>query len=441
MYMARPEVRVKPEPPLPPRSRFHRLRKGIHALCFAVFVVLPFFNLLRFDIPRQRFYFAGQELWINEFGIIFFSLMFLMFLIAASAILYGRVYCSYLCPQMIFSEVSLHVEQRLKRIVNRKLFEWPPKTRALLWRGLFLLILGVASVFLAFIFIAYFVEPRDLLRRLLALDIQTAGGIAGASVTLLTFLDFTFIRQHFCTTVCPYGYLQGMLGDGDTLLVHYRDQNHECIECKKCVRICHMGIDIRTSPFQLECIHCGECIDACEDVLGRLHKPGLIHYAWGEKGEATDSPAPWHRRIGFRDPKRFVILLVIAFYFSGLMVALSMRRPVLIRISPVRATLYRAGADGVIYNRFRMTTANRSPSSAFVAVSIEGLPAARLVLEQNPLPLSAGEASEQEFEIAMRPFSGAREVNHFMIAARTAPGDAVDRFPMTFLMPMEDKAR
>jgi len=54
---------------------------------------------VRFDIPRQRFYFAGFELWIDEFGIVFFALMFLMFLIAASAILHGRIYCGYACPR------------------------------------------------------------------------------------------------------------------------------------------------------------------------------------------------------------------------------------------------------------------------------------------------------------------------------------------------------
>ncbi len=136
-------------------------------------------------------------------------------------------------------------------------------------------------------------------------------GISGAAVTLVTFLDFTLVRHRFCTTVCPYGYLQGLLGDGNTLLVHYRDETHECIECKKCVRVCPMGIDIRESPFQIECIHCAECIDACDQIMARLKKPSLIHYAWGEKGELLSdaTPRPWYRRVGLRDAKRVVVLL------------------------------------------------------------------------------------------------------------------------------------
>jgi len=283
-----PKCDRNPPSPPPKSFSFHRIRKAIHIACVIIFFALPFANLMRFDIPRQRFYFFGYELWISEFSVIFFSLMFLMFLVAAMAMFYGRVYCGYLCPQMIFSEASIALESKLTRTVN-KYVRWSAGPRKLLSRFLFYAIAVAASVILAFAFISYFVEPRDLLRRLLAFDIRTAGGIAGATTTLFTLLDFLFVRQRFCTTVCPYGYLQGMLGDSDTLIVHYRDEDRECIECKKCVRVCHMGIDIRTSPYQIECIHCGECIDACADVLGRLGKQTLIHYVWGEQGEKLGS--------------------------------------------------------------------------------------------------------------------------------------------------------
>ena len=275
-------------------ASWHKLRKRVHLLCFLAFLALPFLNVIRFDIPKERFYFAGYELWINEFAIIFFAMMFLMFLVVASSVFYGRVYCGYMCPQMIFSDASVAIETWLRKRVTRKFPQWKAPVRERASRGLFYVMLALGSVFLAFIFICYFVDPNDLWHRLAALDIHTAAGISGAAVTLVTFLDFTLVRHRFCTTVCPYGYLQGLLGDGNTLLVHYRDETHECIECKKCVRVCPMEIDIRKSPFQIECIHCAECVDACEEVMSRLKKPTLIHYAWGEKGELlsdTDSPA------------------------------------------------------------------------------------------------------------------------------------------------------
>src|SRR5579883_1048547 len=167
--------------------RYRGTRKRIQLICFLIFLALPFSNAIRFDIPHQRFYFAGHELWINEFGIIFFSLMFLMFLVVMAALIYGRVYCSYLCPQMIFSEASQTVEQWLSRRWNKYLSGVPAPWRKRLARVSFYAAMLAMSVFLAFIFISYFVEPRDLLARLASLDIHTAGGIAGATVTLITF--------------------------------------------------------------------------------------------------------------------------------------------------------------------------------------------------------------------------------------------------------------
>ena len=426
------------QPPSPPESfSFHRIRKLIHLVCVLIFFALPFANLMRFDIPRQRFYFFGYELWISEFAIIFFSLMFLMFIVAAMAMFYGRVYCGYLCPQMIFSEASIALESKLTRTVN-KYVRWNAPQRKLLSRLLFYGIAALASVVLAFVFISYFVEPRDLFHRLIALDIKTVGGIAGATTTLLTLLDFLFVRQRFCTTVCPYGYLQGMLGDGDTLIVHYRDQNRECIECKKCVRVCHMGIDIRTSPYQIECIHCGECIDACADVLGRLGKKGLIQYVWGEQGEELGAGnRPWYQKIGLRNAKRVVVLLIILCYGSGLFTALSMRRVVLVRIAPDRTTMYRVGKDGTVYNRFRLQIANRGYEQAIAQLSIDGLPGTSFAGFENAVVVAAGQTVQEEFEIQAPPSANVPPgVNHFRIVSRV--GNDRDIFEETFITPAKD---
>lgn len=425
-------------PILPPVRRYHKFRFAVHWLCFAIFVALPFFDLMRFDIPRQRFYFVGQELWINEFAIIFFAIMFLLFTIAAASMLYGRVYCSYLCPQMIFSEASLSVETEIKRQINKHFIQWSARARTIAARALFYGLLLAASVFLSFVFISYFVEPRDLLRRLASLDIKTAAGIAGAATTLLTFLDFAFLRVRFCTTVCPYGYLQGMLSDKQTLLVVYRDgagAEKACIECKKCVRVCHMGIDIRKSPYQIECIHCGECVEACDEVLARLKKPGLIHYTWGEQGALLGDKAGFLHRIGLRDAKRAGVLLVILFYAAGLGVALSMREKVMVRIQPDRTTLFTTTPAGEIMNRFRMNIDNRGGGDATVLITAEGLAGANVLLSQNPISVRAGESLASTFEITI-PAGAATDVNRFRLVARTEPGGRSTTLETTFIAPV-----
>lgn len=417
---------------------YHQLRKGTHLVCFLVFVCLPFVDLLRFDIPRQRFYFAGQELWINELAIMFFALMFLMALIGAAAMIYGRVYCSFLCPQMIFSEAAVWAERWLSRCVRGRAPGLGLKARAHVAKTLYYALMVPASVFLAFVFIAYFVEPADLWARLLSLDVVTAGGIAGAATTLLTFLDFAFVRLRFCTTACPYGYLQAMLADRRTLLVRYREGTAQCIECRKCVRVCPMDIDIRASPHQIECVHCGECIDACDEVLGNLAREGLISYAWGDRGEGPVSMGTkWYQRLGFRDTKRFAILLVLVFYAAGLAIAMTMRHPVLVRLSPDRSNLFTIADNGEVRNRYRVTIANRGRHDARVSIAIDDLDRAHLVIQENPIAVRAGEMTQRDFQIERQAAPADLAVIHFTFSTKTDPdGDAMS-FPMTFITPSE----
>lgn len=430
------EPRKRPDP-LPPLERRHRpFRKLVHLICFAIFVALPFSNLMRFDIPRQRFYLAGVELWISEFSILFFTLMLLMFLVAASAILYGRIYCSYACPQMIFSEASQELERWIDRRV-KKLFARVVVQKAVSRAAFYALLLGV-SVFLAFVFTSYFVEPKDLLRRLVHFDLVTAGGITGATVTLFTFLDFAFVRQRFCTTVCPYGYLQGMLQDGHTLLVNYADPEDACIQCGKCVRVCEMGIDIRQGPYQIECVHCGDCIDACEDVLRRLGHPGLIQYTYGEKA-ARASRGSLLRRLGFRDAKRVVIALILVVYAVALGMALALRRPVLVYVASDRTTLYDLLPDGRVSNRVRIKLANRSSKATEVRLWVEGLAGAELELPGNPIALTAGASLEQTVPlIAPRRFDEDTVIQIRMLAQ--AQGERNPEITeLTFIMPPKGK--
>jgi len=435
----KPQPKPKPKRPAPidPGFHYHRLRKSVHVVCVVIFFLLPLTNMMRIDIPRQRFFFFGYELWISEFSIIFFSMMFLMFVVAAMAMLWGRVYCGYLCPQMIFSEASISFENWLQRTVT-KYVDADAKRRNLLSKALFYLISGAAAVVLAFVFISYFVDPKDLLHRLLAFDIKTAGGIAGATTTLLTLVDFLLVRFRFCTTVCPYGYLQGMLTDGHTLLVHYRDDQHECIECKRCLRVCHMGIDIRNSPYQIECVGCGECIEACNVIMAKLAKPGLIHYVWGEQGERLGTGGrPWFQKIGIRDPKRVVVLLVLLFYAAGLFTALSMRHAVLVQISPLRATLYRQEKDGTVYNSFHLKAANRSSQQQTVVLGIDGLAGTHFVSFENAVVVGPGQTVDRDFEIGAPSSAGLiAGVNHFQLVSRV--GNERDSFDETFITPFKD---
>jgi cytochrome c oxidase accessory protein FixG len=418
-----------------PGTRFHRVRKTIQSICFAIFVILPLFDVMRVDLPRQRFYFFGAELWISEFSIIFLTMMFLWILVAAMAMIYGRFWCGYLCPQMIFSETANALEKYITRFVNRRLPGSTAGMRRFVAIALFSAALLPASVFVTFVFVAYFVPPADLVHRLLQLDMRTAGGIVGASVTLVTFIDFAFLRQRFCTAICPYGYLQNMLADKHTLLVLFQDAKDECIQCNKCVRACPMGIDIRQSSHQLECTHCAECIDACSGILGKLGRQPLIRYAWGDTGSAAR--LPWFRRIGFRDGKRIAVLVLLLVYAGGLSIAISMRQPVLVRIMPNRSTLYNVDSDGLVRNRFRVLASNRGHRDAALTLTLSGLDGAAIVDMPSQIRLKPGETLQREFDVAVAPGVLRAGVNRMSMGVEIDTSGKPLSFAETFFAPAD----
>jgi len=418
-----------------PGTHFHRFRKTVQAVCFVIFVTLPLFDIMRIDLPRQRFYFFGAELWISEFSIVFLTLMFLWILIAAMAMIYGRFWCGYLCPQMIFSETANSIEKSIIRLTNKRMPNAGSRLRRFIAAVAFGLLLLPASVVVTFVFVSYFVPPLDLFHRLLSLDIRTAGGIAGASVTLVTFLDFALLRQRFCTAICPYGYLQNMLKDKHTLLVHFHDPKDECIQCSKCVRACPMGIDIRRSSHQLECTHCAECIDACSGILGKLGRQTVIQYAWGDSGTGSALKTSWLRRIGLRDGKRIAVLVLLLVYATGLSIAIGLRQPVLLRIMPDRITLYSIAPDGRIHNRFRMLASNRGHVQATISLSVADLEGGSIEGISERKTLEPGQSAQVQFDVVVPPSSVHPGVNRIRILADVAPGKIGQQFSETFFAP------
>jgi cytochrome c oxidase accessory protein FixG len=111
-------------------------------------------------------------------------------------------------------------------------------------------------------------------------------------VTFLIVFDFGWFREQFCVIVCPYGRIQSLLMDQNSLAVMYDSMRGEprgkrtpekknlgsCVDCYRCVAVCPTGIDIRRG-VQMECIACTSCIDACDDVMSKTGQaPGLIRY-------------------------------------------------------------------------------------------------------------------------------------------------------------------
>ena len=149
----------------------------------------------------------------------------------------------------------------------------------------------VLAFALAHLFIAYFVSlPRLYAMVLGAPEEHPAAFAWAAGLTAAFYFNFSWFREQLCLIVCPYGRLQSVLTDHDTMLIGYDVRRGEprgkvsdkdagaCVDCRRCVVVCPTGIDIRNG-LQVDCIGCARCIDACDAIMDKLARPrGLVRY-------------------------------------------------------------------------------------------------------------------------------------------------------------------
>jgi cytochrome c oxidase accessory protein FixG len=350
-----------------------------------VFVLLPAFDLLRFDFTRARLHLFREEIWLDEWTLLWLFLMFAMWLIGAVSLVFGRVYCAYACPQMVFTELA-HDLDALGRRLTRRL---DPRRRAPAARAVSLALLALVSVAASVFLMGYFAPLDEVLRRLARFDLGPWVGAVGAIAAALAFVDFAFVRETFCRTVCPYGLLQGVIEDGRSLHVRFDEAEGACIDCGACARVCPMGIDVRDGAFQIECTRCGSCIDACDGVLARLKpaRPGLLGFAFGGVAE---------RRF---DAKRVLVGVATLGFGAALVTAVALRERVSLHLSP----LYAAGAASegeLAESRFLLRAANRGREPVVLDVRLDGLPAEASFLGLDDPCVPAGE--ERNFTLVVR---------------------------------------
>lgn len=236
---------------------------------------LPFLRIngesaLRFDLSTFRLHVFGCTLWMHEFFIVLVATIFLTLLIVLVTVVFGRVWCGWLCPQTVLIDFT--------PFMDRARTKGPVYKAAALGGTL------AVSALVAVSMIWYFVSPYVFIPAL-------ANGTLGATtwafwvfLTVIIFFNYAFLRHKWCATVCPYAKLQSVLFDRSTLIIEMDPgRSKECINCSSCVRVCPTGVDIRKG-LDAACINCAECIDACTAVMSRMSKKGLIRYAFGTGG-------------------------------------------------------------------------------------------------------------------------------------------------------------
>jgi len=350
-------------------SRIQPWRRTARILQAAAVLGLPFVTIkdesaLRFDIPTLTLHFFGARIWMDEFFLVLVVLLFLSFLLVLLTMLFGRIWCGWLCPQTVVIDFT--------RFVDRV-----PGT-SLPFRMKSLVPVFAISVLLAASILWYFISPYELFERLLA---GTLGAVIGWSwivLTIVTFLNFAFLRHRFCTTVCPYAKMQGALFDDRTLVIASDPARmDECMHCNACVTTCPVGIDIREG-LSAACINCAECVDACAQRMERRQRRSLIGYWFGAPG-----------RSGGLLRRNVLLAGAAAAAFLTLCIALVLGRSFIdLEIAADPSAPPRIVEGGALINAFMLSVSNRSRDRQELDISSEGpdgtLPTApeRITLER-----------------------------------------------------------
>jgi cytochrome c oxidase accessory protein FixG len=248
----------------------------------AIWILLPIVPVsghpaLFLDVEHRRFFVLGGTFTPQDFWLVFFLATGVGFGLVYATALAGRVWCGWACPQTVFTETFFRPIERITR-----------KRRWLRHLVFFAISFGIAHVF-----IAYFVSLRALWMMMLGAPAEHPEAFGWMLVlTGLFYGNFAFFREQLCVVLCPYGRLQSVLIDDDSLVIAYDDKRGEprgkrgkttgdCVDCRRCVQVCPTGIDIRNG-LQMDCIACTACIEACDDVMDKLGRArGLIAYQRG----------------------------------------------------------------------------------------------------------------------------------------------------------------
>lgn len=384
-------------------GRNAKRRRLVQLAFLAVFVLLPLFDLFRFDFGAGRLHLFRTEIWLDEWAILWLALMFGMWLIGALSLVFGRVYCAYACPQMVFSEIAHDFDDIAKRLAR----PFDPKHRPRVIKAISLTATALLSIGASILFLAWFAPLSSVMSTL---------AVGVAITALLAFLDFAFVREGFCRSACPYGLLQGVIEDGRSLHVKF-DEQGGCIECKACVKACPMEIDIRNGAFQIECTRCGSCIDACDEILGRLKRPGLLSF---------DMPGFSLRNL---DVKRVLVTAATLAFAVVLVIMVANRESVAVHLSPV----YLESAPGMAETRFLLRVANRGKEPVVLGIHPEGLPASARIdgLEDTSIP--AGQERRLELTVHVPAADTKSSVTPFVWIVETPEG--AKRFAASLFSP------
>ena len=374
--------------PKKPKGKFTNYRDLVTLFLLAIFFILPFIKLngnpfLKINIIDREFFIIGQPFYPQDFFILALGAITSVVFIILFTVVFGRIFCGWICPQTIFMEgVFRKIEYWIEGDRNKQIkLANQPWTGEKIWKKtLKWSIYVIISLIITHWMFMYIVGYQQVFKIMQAGPVEyPTNFIVMIIFTGLFYFVFAWFREQVCTLVCPYGRLQGVLIDKETINVFYdfkRGENRakwrkgedrkaagkgDCIDCNQCVVVCPTGIDIRNGQ-QLECINCTMCIDACDEVMVKTGLPkGLIRYATQDEIEKEDKFKFTNRM------KAYSVVLLALMVFLGYL--LHNRGTMEAKfIKPAGSTFY--VKDGRINNTYNYTLLNKSNKDHTITIKV-----------------------------------------------------------------------
>lgn len=211
---------------------------SLHALCpFGGVVTL--YNLATLGLFIQK---------IHTSAVILMSIIFVL------SILFGPVFCGWVCP---LGTIQEWVGKAGKKVFKKRYNTFVPKTidrylrylryGVLLW----VVFVTARSGYLMF----EQVDPYNALFTFWSNEVEIPALVI-LSITLILSL---FVERPWCKYACPYGALLGLTNK--FRLFKLKRTPSTCISCNKCTKNCPMNIDVANQEIitDLQCISCFEC--------------------------------------------------------------------------------------------------------------------------------------------------------------------------------------
>jgi cytochrome c oxidase accessory protein FixG len=289
--------------PQKPKGLFYNRRTVVSVVYLMLFFSLPFIKingdpLIMMNIIERKFIIFGLVFFPQDLFLFALAMLTFMVFIVLFTVIFGRLFCGWACPQTIFMEMVFRkIEYWIEgdATKQRQLNKGPWNAEKIRKKGSKTFIFLILSFVFGNFFLSYIIGMDELIHIVQEpLDRHIGGFSAMVFFTGAFFFVYMYFREQVCLVVCPYGRLQGVLLDRNSIVVAYdylrgepRGKHHkgentsqlgDCIDCGLCERVCPTGIDIRNGT-QLECVNCTACIDACDGIMDSIKKPkGLIRY-------------------------------------------------------------------------------------------------------------------------------------------------------------------